>query len=111
MFKIIFPTGYQIIDPINDNIDINVAFENGKVYHATLFTLKNIQSLMLKDQTVHFWAEDIIVVTDLSKETIYRTVKEVINEGYIERAFGEIGNIEKVYGFGYLYEDLPDMSF
>jgi hypothetical protein len=31
-FKIIFPTGYQVADIFNDNIDINVVLENGDVF-------------------------------------------------------------------------------
>jgi hypothetical protein len=31
-FKIIFPAGYSVTDPDNDNIDINIVLENRKVF-------------------------------------------------------------------------------
>ncbi len=46
-FKIIFPTGYQVADIFNDNIDINVVLENGDVFFGTLFTISNLDYFCL----------------------------------------------------------------
>jgi hypothetical protein len=110
MFKVIFPSGYEIIDLLNDNIDVNVIFDNGKVFFATLFTINNVQSLMLKDETVFFWAEDMLIVANLEKGTIRKVVEESIREGCFGRAFCEIGLIENIYGIDKSYDELNDMT-
>lgn len=110
MFKIIFPSGYQIMDVLDDNLDINVIFDNGQVFFATLFTIKNVKSLMLKDEAVFFWAENMLIVTNLKKETIRRAIQESINEGCFRRAFCEIGFIENIYGIGKSYDELKDIT-
>lgn len=109
MFKVIFPAGYNVIDVIDDNLDINVILESGKVFFATLFTISNIKSLMLRDEAMFFLAEDMVIVADLEKDTIRRVVQESINDGFFERTFCQIGLVEDIYGIGMSYDGLNDM--
>lgn len=109
-FKIVFPTGYQINDKINDNIDINVILSNGDVYFATLFTLSNIQYLMGKDRHNFFWADSMLIVESLDKNSIREAISEMISEGYFNNALSKIGNIDSIYGRSNTYSELIDMS-
>ncbi len=105
-FKIHFPSGYQINDLSNDNIDIHVITDDKKVYFATLFTLSNIKYLMIKDDDVYFWVDSMLIVSDLKINTIEDAIARVLIDGYIENALSFIGNIEKVYGIGKTYEGI-----
>lgn len=109
-FKVIFPSGYQTTDVFNDNIDINLVLENGKVFFATLFTLENIKYLMMKDRASYFWSTDLIIVSDLKKETIRLAISEIIQQGSIASAFSEIGTIESIMPKAKSYHDIVDMS-
>ncbi len=78
-FKIVFPVGYNIEDIYNDNLDLNVVLSNDKVYFGTLFTNLNIKYLMEKEGEDFFWAADMLIVSDLSKVTIYNVIHPPAN--------------------------------
>ncbi len=82
-YKIFYPTGFQVKDILNDNIDINIIFENGDTYFATLFTIKNVEYLMKtatnEIEKKYFWATDMIIVKDLMEKTINETIEHIIN--------------------------------
>lgn len=105
-FKGIFPGGYQVKDIHNDNIDVNIIFENGDVYFATFFTLRNVESLMVKDQDIYFWATDLIIIKDLRRETIREAIAKIVSDGYTD-AFCKIGTIQTVYSEG-TFPELDD---
>ncbi|TFF34242.1 hypothetical protein [Mucilaginibacter psychrotolerans] len=107
-FKIIFlPVGYDIKDVNNDNTDINVVLPNNKVYFGTLFTQKNIQVLMEKDEQIFFWSTDMVIVKDLSKSTIHKAIQELFDTNYLTHAFSEIGNISEVFAMYKSFEAVP----
>lgn len=102
MYKLRFPAGYLGTDVEDDNIDTHVVLEAGQVFFATLFTLKNVESLMKKEEfQLYFWATDMIIVKDLSLETIRQTVDEIIKEEMLSTMFCEIGTVEIVYGLSF----------
>lgn len=109
-FKIMFPSGYQVKDLLDDNIDVNVALSSGLVLFATLFTIRNIQSLMVKGNDIYFWADSMLIVKDLEKVTIAEAVGRIISEGYGTTIFSEIGSIESVFGEQASYDALLDQS-
>jgi hypothetical protein len=108
-FKIIFPAGYNLIDELNDNCDINIIFENGDVYFATLFTPLNIQYLLNKDGEPCFWATDMLIIKDLNKQTIREAIAQTIKDSYIEMAFSRIGQIEKQFP-NMSFDEIPDVA-
>jgi hypothetical protein len=105
-FKIIFPSGYDVKNINNDNIDINVVLPNERVYFATLFTLQNIQMLMQSSELSYFWSTDMIIVKNLEKETIKKAVTQIIAEFHLEVSFSQIGTIKDVYPPKKTYGDL-----
>lgn len=69
-FKVVFPSGYNINDYYDDNIDLNIVLPTGRVFFSTFFTILNINNLIQKDNALYFWSTDMIVVKDLKKDTI-----------------------------------------
>jgi hypothetical protein len=72
----------------DDNIDIQVSTKDGKKYSATLFTPKNVFTLMDRYKTsgecangTFVWAVEMIILRDLSHESILSTVEELIRSG------------------------------
>jgi flagellar biosynthesis component FlhA len=110
-FKIIFPTGYNVTNPDNDNIDVNIVLENRKVFFATIFTLENIKQLLNQENENYFWATDMITAKNISKQEIKKIITEIVNEEYIEQICSEIGNIEDVFPDSEIqYIDIEDMA-
>lgn len=108
-FKIMFPGPYQVRDIYNDNLDLNIVLENGEVYFGTLFTLENIKNLMESDRDVYFWSTDMLILKDLSYESIYIVIKKLLNDGILKQVFSKIGTIESV--FSHLgWNDYSDIS-
>lgn len=110
IFKITFPTGYQIEDVHNDNIDINIAVESGDVYYGTLFTLSNVKCLMIKNKESFFWATDMLIVESLELNVIREIILNCFEQGVFYNVFCKIGDIQSVYGDNVLFEELTDPS-
>lgn len=93
--EIFIYSGLDGLDTDDDNVDVEVALENGSRYVATFFTLENLQSLFRKNKQtnecggggLYLWSSDMIVVKELTEETIRRTVLSLIEEGEFESAF------------------------
>lgn len=69
--------GSQPLDPVDDNVDVEVEFENGARYGAIFFTLRNTQTLLSRwresgecGSGLYFWRDRPIVVERLDRETI-----------------------------------------
>ena len=109
-FKIVFPTGYNIINPDNDNIDINIVLENNKVFFATIFTVENIKHLLDEGQESYFSSTDMIITKNITKPEIKKVITEIINEEYIEDICSEIGYIKDIFPDPETeYNDIKDM--
>lgn len=103
--KYILRDGYKviIIDQVeyidDDNIDVEVRFPDQTRYSATMFTLKNIQKLMTKNQQTgecnygqYFWCSDIFIIRDLREETILEAIQSFLDEGKFKQAFDLLEN-------------------
>jgi hypothetical protein len=106
-FKCHFPAGYAGTNITNDNVDINIVAEDGSIYFATLFTVENINSMMAKEQSPYFWATNMLIVKDLSLDTIRLSIESIINDGYLETITNKIGDIQTVFGEAYTFNSLP----
>ena len=104
-----FPVPYQVRDIYNDNVDINIVLENGEVYFGTLFTMQNIKDLMESDSEIYFWSTDMLILRDLSQESISNVIKKLLSEGILNLVFSKIGTVESV--FSHLgWNDYSDIS-
>lgn len=104
--KVIFPSGYRVKDIFNDNIDINIILDNGDVYFATMFTLSNIRSLMVKESLIFFDVYDVLIVRDLRRNSIKELVKELVERNQVDIFCSKIGNENEVYGEPPQYSEL-----
>lgn len=106
VYKVLFPTGYQVEDVLNDNMDVHIVTAKSDVFFGTLFTAVNVQELIAKQGGSYFWATDMVIVKNLEKETIKKAIDEIIADGYLHQAFTRIGILEKIYGEGLTFEGL-----
>lgn len=107
-YRCIEQEGYKIlilvgagINPENDNVDIEVVFNNQERYSATYFTIANIQSLMERYTSTgecnygqYFWAIDMVIVRDLREETIVESIRTMVSEGTLKHTFMFLENDE-----------------
>ena len=82
------------LNAADDNVDVFVYFADGRKYAATFFTVANIQSIMKRYRSsgecadgLYFWASDLVIVERLDRETVERTVADLIGSGEFEKAF------------------------
>lgn len=89
--------GAQLWDLQRDNVDVEVVFDDGRRFSATFFTLTNLQLLFEKNKAsgecesgLYLWASNMIIVRDLSLESIERTVKGLLSSSEFETAFAAL---------------------
>ena len=80
--------------PADCNSDVMVSFEKGAEWVATFFTYQNISALAKKNQSTgeclngkYFWATDMILVDELTRERVEEVVFHLIANGEFERVF------------------------
>jgi len=105
-FKVVFPSGYNINDYYDDNIDLNIILPTGRVFFSTFFTILNIKNLIEKDNTLYFWSTDMLIVRDLKKETIKKVIFNMIDDGYFESVCADIGGVHEVFPDIEAYSDI-----
>lgn len=76
-------------DDLHDNVVVELVFEDGTRYIATFFTLASIIALMQRDQEtgereggLYFWAIKPVIVRELTRDLIHRTVNVMIEEDW-----------------------------
>lgn len=81
-------------EPADCNSDVKVSFEKGAEWVATFFTYQNILSLAKKNQSTgeclngkYFWATDLILVDELTRERVEEVVSHLKAVGEFERVF------------------------
>lgn len=82
----------------DDNTDVIVTTDEGEKYVATFFTYKNIERLRKKNKETgecfngkYFWASDMILIDDCSRENIEKVIAYLIEENEFLEIFNEIG--------------------
>ncbi|HJQ25278.1 MAG TPA: hypothetical protein VKA60_15265 [Blastocatellia bacterium] len=81
-------------NPIDCNSDVMVSFREGAEWTATFFTYANISTLVEKNGKSgecmygkYFWATDMILVDEITRERIEEVVKHLIETGGFESIF------------------------
>lgn len=82
------------VDPVHDNLDVFVHFDDGSRLVATFFTLANIRWLFEKNQVTgeceggqYFCATNLILVREYSDAAFEATVRDLLATGSFEWAF------------------------
>lgn len=80
--------------PADCNSDVMVSIEKGAEWVATFFTYQNISSLAKKNQSTaeclngkYFWATNMIMVDELTRERVGEVVSHLIANGEFEGVF------------------------
>ncbi len=63
---------------------------------------------MEKEGEDFFWAADMLIVSDLSKVTIYNVIQRIIDTNDISRVFSEIGIVSDVYANYREFDSIPN---
>ncbi|HMA94643.1 MAG TPA: hypothetical protein VKP30_18255 [Polyangiaceae bacterium] len=86
--------GAQSWDVNDDNVDVEVTLHDGRRYGATFFTLSNIAHLFEKNRHTgecgggtYLWARGMVILKDLSPDTMHATVKDLMQVDELECAF------------------------
>lgn len=81
----------------DDNVDVLVTFNNGKIYMATFFTYANIEHLRRKNNNTgeclsgkYFWASDMVLIDNCSRQSIEEVIKYLLDEDEFYDIFNEI---------------------
>ena len=95
-YKLTIYRGIKPLDPDNDNVDVEVTFQNGESFSAVFFTLQNIETLMKHYKKtgecadgLYFWASDMVIVQHLSEKTICETIDKLLAEDEFESVFSK----------------------
>lgn len=78
----------------NENTDVIVKFENGTRWVASFFTYSNISQLVEKNRRTgeclggkYYWATDMILVDEVSRQSIEEVINYLISEDEFEAIF------------------------
>ena len=95
-YKLTIYRGIKPLDPDNDNVDVEVTFQNGESFSAVFFTLQNIETLMKHYKKtgecadgLYFWASNMVIVQHLSEKTICETIDKLLVEDKFESVFSK----------------------
>jgi hypothetical protein len=82
------------VDPVDDNIDVIVHFEDGTSYAASFFTLANIKRIQDGysetgecSHGLYFWAAHMVIIESLTWANVESAVSDLIKSGEFKRAF------------------------
>lgn len=97
----------------NDNSDIEVILEDGRIFYATAFTFENIEWLRNKNHKTgeclsgrYFWAKNMLLVKRINRNEIEQVVEHLFRENEFESVFKRIDGIKSVWVF-----NAPNKSF
>ena len=81
-------------NPTDGNSAVMVSFEKGAEWVATFFSYRNISTLVEKNRSSgeclhgkYFWASEMILVDEVSRERIEEVVRHLIEVGEFESVF------------------------
>ena len=82
-----------IVESDDDNVDVRIEVDDGRVFAATFFTIRNLATLMARHRRSgecaggrYFWAVDMIVVERIDEATLRAAVADMISDGSLETA-------------------------
>ncbi len=83
-YTITYPTDFEEVNKLNDNIDVCLRLEDGREYTLVVATPDNLKYLMQKDQ-LPFVRPGLpfLFVEEITEENIRQLVEELIKEDYV----------------------------
>lgn len=85
-------------------------FESGEIFFATLFTIDNIKGLMNQTEESYFYSDSMLILKDLKKETIRKSIEDLIVDSYFTNIFSKIGNLLSTEGYKLTFNNIQDFT-
>ncbi len=86
-------------DPLDTNSDVLVTMTDGSRWGATFFSYANIATLAANNQASgecigghYFWARDMILVDEVSRQRIAAVIDHLLVTGEFEQVFARYNN-------------------
>lgn len=96
-YKLLIYSNANDINPIDDNVDVEIKLDNGETYVATFFTLENIKKIFNRYEItgecangLYLWSENMIIIENLSEEIVRKSIDDLIESGEVYTAFKKI---------------------
>ncbi len=96
-YKTAILKGSAAIHPRDDNVDVEVTFEDGGRFAATFFTLSNVNRILERyrktgecKRGTYFWASDMIIVEQLTEAVIHDVIQDLIDQNEFWAAFSKL---------------------
>ena len=96
-YRVEFVGSLEELDPLKDNIDIHIIFDSGEKYFATLFTIANLQEIMMRHKLSgecaggkYFGSINMLIVESLNLDTIHTCVDDIIQHHELEQIFARV---------------------
>lgn len=70
---------------LNDNTDVTVELDDGRVYSFTAFTPLNLMSLINQESLGYFLCEDMLVLGAIDEKNVRSAVEEMLEDDNIDR--------------------------
>jgi hypothetical protein len=94
-FRLVVLAGADGLNREDDNVDVEVHLaSDGSCWAATVFTLKNLDTLMLRYEQsgecgggLYLWADRMVVVRHLTLEALVQVVENLLRSGEFSGAF------------------------
>ncbi len=81
LLKIECLSSWDKVDPENDNIDVHVHLEDGRIYSLLIATPNNIYWCMKNEGIDYFLGMPPVFVARLDEASVGRAVKALVEEG------------------------------
>ena len=89
-YKLYFPTDFEYINSINDNIDVCIELPNGKRYTIVVATPQNVQEMIKAEGNSYLDpCAPFLFVEELTEYNIRLLVNELIKDPVLLRIYGE----------------------
>lgn len=89
--------GDEHITHDDDSTDVIVYLENGETYSSSFFSYKNIETIKSENKKTgeylngkYFWVEGMVLVDDITMETVKEVIQNLIDEGDFRKVFKKL---------------------
>lgn len=88
-YTLFFPTPWDRVDPVNDNIDVCLTFSDGRSYTFVVATPENLKELMKQDGVPYLIpASPMLIAERLTADVVSRLIAEVISDDTLLKYYG-----------------------
>jgi hypothetical protein len=79
-FEIVYVSPIEEVDPANDNIDVHVRLQDGRIYSLLVATPSSIYSYMENNREEHFFGVPPVFVRLLDRQHVEEAISALLSE-------------------------------